>query len=119
MVTQARQFAGCLDFALSPDRLDSGRVNVYECWDSAARLHLFRGFGPDEAQQVAITDADVRDYPAAAWHGRDARREEAHREVMASLAPSATNEPAKTRRIQVITRGRETMWFLTAAANTP
>lgn len=41
------------------------------------------------------------------------------RDVMASLAPSATKEPAKTRRIQVITRGRETTWVLTAAANTP
>ncbi len=63
VVTQARGFPGCLDFALSPDLLDPGRINVYERWDSAEQLHLFRGSGPDEAQQVAIVDADVRDYP--------------------------------------------------------
>lgn len=48
-----------------------------------------------------------------------AARTETQRDVTASLAPSATKEPAKMRRIQVITRGRETTWFRTAAANTP
>jgi quinol monooxygenase YgiN len=34
VVAQARSFPGCLDFALSPDLLDSGRINVYERWSS-------------------------------------------------------------------------------------
>lgn len=50
---------------------------------------------------------------------RAVARTVAHRAVPASLAPSATKEPAKMRRIQDITRGRETTWLRTAAANTP
>ena len=41
------------------------------------------------------------------------------RSVSASLAPSATKAPANTRRIQVNTRGRETMWSRTAAGKEP
>ncbi len=63
VVAQARSFPGCLDFALSPDLLDSGRINVYERWSSVEELRLFRGSGPDEAQQATILSADVRDYP--------------------------------------------------------
>ncbi|GAA0669303.1 hypothetical protein GCM10009535_56470 [Streptomyces thermocarboxydovorans] len=37
----------------------------------------------------------------------------------AGFAPSATKDPAKPRRSQVITRGRETTWLRTDAAGTP
>jgi hypothetical protein len=42
-----------------------------------------------------------------------------YRAAKASLAPSETKQPAKTRRIQVITRGREVTWLLTKAAKMP
>lgn len=37
-------------------------------------------------------------------------RRTAYREVNASFAPSATNEPANTSRVQVFARGREITW---------
>lgn len=61
-VTQARASDGCRDFALSPDPLDPGRINVFECWESDGQLQRFRGSGPDSAQQEAIVRADVREY---------------------------------------------------------
>src|SRR3954451_20660711 len=36
---------GCVDFALSPDLLDAGRVNVYERWRSREALLSYRGGG--------------------------------------------------------------------------
>jgi heme-degrading monooxygenase HmoA len=63
VVTQAQSSPGCLDFAISPDLLDPGRINVYERWNSTEELYLFRGSGPDEAQQATILDADVCEYP--------------------------------------------------------
>ena len=48
-----------------------------------------------------------------------AARRPRQRSAKASLAPSATNAPAKLRRIQVMTRGREITWSLIDAANSP
>lgn len=62
VVTQARASDGCRDFALSPDPLDPGRINVFECWDTDEHLQRFRGSGPDSDQQEAIVRADVREY---------------------------------------------------------
>lgn len=59
VVEQARRTAGCLDFALSPDLLDAGRVNVFERWRSRAELEAFRGSGPSGDQQAALLGADV------------------------------------------------------------
>ena len=61
-VALGRAAAGCLDFAISPDLLDAGRINVYERWDNEIDLLAFRGEGPDEDQQVAMLDASVRRY---------------------------------------------------------
>lgn len=61
VVALARGTPGCLDFALSPDLLDAGRVNVLEVWESAEALARFRGDGPDDDQQAALLGADVRE----------------------------------------------------------
>lgn len=66
VVAQARQAAGCLDFALSADLLDPGRINVYERWESDASLEAFRGSGPDTAQLDQIRDAEVQRYRISA-----------------------------------------------------
>lgn len=42
VVEQARRTAGCLDFAIDPDLLDSGRVNIFERWDSREVVEAFR-----------------------------------------------------------------------------
>lgn len=59
VVRQARSTAGCLDFALSADRLDDERINVLERWASAQALEAFRGSGPSGEQQQALLGVDV------------------------------------------------------------
>jgi quinol monooxygenase YgiN len=65
VVAAARRAQGCLDFALSPDLLEPGRINVYERWSSAEDLRRFRGSGPDEGQLAALLDVDVSEYAVA------------------------------------------------------
>ena len=62
VLEQARVAPGCLDFALSPDLLDPGRINVYERWESDAALETFRGAGPDSEQSAQIRGAEVSRY---------------------------------------------------------
>lgn len=61
-VQQARSAIGCLDFAVSADVVDPGRVNVHERWESEIDLLAFRDDGPDDDQQISILDAEVRRY---------------------------------------------------------
>ncbi|MFE9188851.1 putative quinol monooxygenase [Micromonospora sp. NPDC007208] len=62
VMARARATAGCLDFLLAADPLEPDRIHVYERWESAEQLAAFRGSGPDDAQEAAILDADVRRY---------------------------------------------------------
>lgn len=66
VVRQARAAPGCLDFALTADSLDPGRVVVHERWDDEASLQAFRGAGPSSDQQAEILDAHVRRYGISA-----------------------------------------------------
>ncbi len=66
VVDQARAAPGCLDFALSADVVDPGRINVHERWDSEIELLAFRGDGSNDDQLVAVLDADVQRYEIAA-----------------------------------------------------
>lgn len=61
-VTAARQAPGCLDFAITADTLDPGRIDIYERWESEEALLAFRGSGPDAGTAARILDADVRRY---------------------------------------------------------
>ena len=62
VVEKARRAEGCLDFALSADLLEPGRINVYERWDSEGDLHRFRGSGPDSGQLAALLKVEVAEY---------------------------------------------------------
>jgi quinol monooxygenase YgiN len=62
VVRQARRAAGCLDFALSADLVDPGRVNIIERWESQAAVEAFRGSGPSDEQGAAIRAASVAEY---------------------------------------------------------
>jgi quinol monooxygenase YgiN len=62
VVELARAAPGCLDFALSADSLDPGRINVYERWETAAELEAFRGSGPDSDTAARVLDAEVSRY---------------------------------------------------------
>ncbi len=62
VVRQARRTAGCLDFALSADLIEPGRVNIFERWESQAAVDAFRGSGPSDEQGAAILAASVAEY---------------------------------------------------------
>lgn len=65
VVSAARGAPGCLDFAMTADPLDPGRVNVFELWETEADLLAFRGSGPDADTATRIVDADVKRYVVA------------------------------------------------------
>jgi quinol monooxygenase YgiN len=62
VVRQARRATGCLDFSLSADLLEPGRVNIFERWESVAAVQAFRGSGPSDEQGAAIQTASVAEY---------------------------------------------------------
>jgi quinol monooxygenase YgiN len=62
VVAAARRAPGCLDFALSPDLLEPGRINVFERWEAEGDLHRFRGSGPDPGQRATLLGVEVSEY---------------------------------------------------------
>jgi quinol monooxygenase YgiN len=62
VVRQARRAPGCLDFALSADLLEPGRINIFERWESVTAVEAFRGNGPSDVQGAAILAASVAEY---------------------------------------------------------
>ena len=65
MVKHAHQAPGCLDYALTADLLDSGRVNIFERWESLVAVESFRGSGPSDEQNTSILSASVAEYDVA------------------------------------------------------
>lgn len=61
-VQLARAAEGCLDFAISADVLDPGRVNIFERWTSRAAVEAFRGSGPSDEQGAAILHGAVSEF---------------------------------------------------------
>jgi quinol monooxygenase YgiN len=57
-----RRAPGCLDFAISADPIEPGRINVFERWESQAAVEAFRGGGPSDEQNAAIVAATVCEY---------------------------------------------------------
>jgi len=65
VVVAARQARGCLDFAISADLVESGRINIFERWDSQAAVEQFRGSGPSDEQGAALLSAAMAEYDVA------------------------------------------------------
>jgi quinol monooxygenase YgiN len=65
VVAQARSAAGCLDFSITADLLDPGRINIFECWHSRESVEAFRGSGPSDEQAGAMLAASVAEYDVA------------------------------------------------------
>jgi quinol monooxygenase YgiN len=65
VVEKARGAAGCLDFAITADLIDPGRVNLFERWESQAAVETFRGSGPSKKQGAAMLSASVAEYDIA------------------------------------------------------
>lgn len=62
VVRLARAAAGCLDFHITADPLEPGRVNVYERWESRSAVERFRQQGPSSEQHAQIHSAHVEEY---------------------------------------------------------
>jgi quinol monooxygenase YgiN len=65
VIRAAREAAGCIDFHLSADPIEPGRINIFEQWESIAAVEAFRGSGPSGDQQAAVLDAQVTQYEVA------------------------------------------------------
>ena len=65
VVERARGAAGCLDFAITADPIDPGRVNVFERWESQAALESARSSAPPFEQAAAMLSASVAEYDIA------------------------------------------------------
>lgn len=66
VVEQARRADGCLDYAISADIIDPGRINIHERWTSQSAVEAFRGGGPSADQSAAMVSASVSEYDVAA-----------------------------------------------------
>jgi quinol monooxygenase YgiN len=65
VVEQARGTAGCVDFAITADLVDPGRVNIFERWESQAALETFHSSGPDTERRPAMLTVSVQEYDIA------------------------------------------------------
>jgi quinol monooxygenase YgiN len=65
VVEQARRAPGCLDFAITADLVEPGRIDIFERWESQAAVEAFRGSGPSDEQAAAILAASVAEYDVA------------------------------------------------------
>ena len=65
VVEAARRAPGCLDFAITADLVDPGRIVVYERWETQAAVEAFRGGGTSDEQRIAILAASVVEYDVA------------------------------------------------------
>jgi quinol monooxygenase YgiN len=65
VVEQAREAPGCLEFSITADLVDPGRIVILERWESRADVESFRGSGPSGDQAAAILGASVAEYDVA------------------------------------------------------
>lgn len=65
VVEQARRAPGCLDFSISADLLEPGRITIFERWESQEAVEAFRGRGPGDEQSAAMLSASVAEYDVA------------------------------------------------------
>ena len=65
VVEKARRADGFLDFAITADLLDPGRVNLFERWEKQAAVEAFRGSGPSDKQGAAMISVSVAEYDIA------------------------------------------------------
>jgi quinol monooxygenase YgiN len=62
VVRAARGSAGCLDFSITPDLVEPGRIDIFERWESQAAVAAFRQGGPSDEQNATIRSAAVAEY---------------------------------------------------------
>lgn len=62
VVRRARLAPGCMDLAISPDRVDPGRVNMYELWESEEMLAAWQAVARVPRPMPPILGGDVKKY---------------------------------------------------------
>jgi len=65
IVEHARRAPGCLDFAITADLVEPGRIDILERWESHGAVEAFRGSGPSDEQASAMLAASVAEYDVA------------------------------------------------------
>ena len=65
VVENARGAAGCVDFAITADLIDPGRINIFERWESQAAVKAFRRRAPRNKQGAAMLSVSVAEYDIA------------------------------------------------------
>ena len=65
VVQKARRADGCLDFAITADLLDPGRVNLFERWETQAAVETLRRSAPRNKHGTAMLSASVAEYDIA------------------------------------------------------
>jgi quinol monooxygenase YgiN len=65
VVERARRADGCLDFAITADSVDPGRVNLFERWESQAAVETLRRSAPRNKQGAATLSVSVAEYDIA------------------------------------------------------
>ncbi len=65
IVERARGADGCLDFAMTADLIDPGRVNIVERWASQAAVKAFRKRAPRIKSAPAMLSGSVAEYDVA------------------------------------------------------
>ena len=58
----ARSNEACVDFSVSPDPIDSNRVNVFEKWKSRSELNAFLESGLENDMLALVKSFDVNEY---------------------------------------------------------
>jgi quinol monooxygenase YgiN len=66
VVAAARRTPGCLEFSVSADLLQPGRIVIFERWAAPDAVQAFLGSGPSEEQGAAILSAAVTEYEVTA-----------------------------------------------------
>jgi len=65
VVEKARGADGCLDFAITADLIDPGRVNLFERWETQAAVKTFRRRAPRNRSGAAMLSVSVAEYDVA------------------------------------------------------
>jgi quinol monooxygenase YgiN len=65
VVEKARRADGCLDFAITADLIDPGRVNLFERWESQPAVKTFRRSAPRNKHGAATRSVSVAEYDIA------------------------------------------------------
>jgi quinol monooxygenase YgiN len=62
VVRTARLAPGCLDFSITADLVEPGRINIFERWETQTAVEAFRQGGPSDEQNTAMLSASMSEY---------------------------------------------------------